>query len=517
MNNEKQSRKENLKYAFFFGAGAEVPYGMPSGGEFALEIFRSIGAEDKTSLREQISKVDKSSHQISWFPDDVENKSVTVFGKNNFDSIISSTLEVKRKSIIQALLNLDKTAERVKSEFNALNIDISDILTELGCEPGANTYAALIVLSDMISNDELKSFFGAAYFSSLIDFIKLESLSKETKPQIELLARSLIELLVGALGQDLVHELNNGIFKNKPDELSFLDDIGGLFSLDYRRIGLDAFDYILKSAPFNERKQQLEKIAQPNLDTNKQHKIVVQFYLRIAELIFSEVADYQSLVDSHYRYLFKPRNEWGKFCKITTFLFAVHRYMQSCLSTIGQIHSYYEDICDNKLDITAIGTSNYTNLVNNAGFSDVKYLNGSLSQFYDPYRNEIEDEDESRFQVPFIFTQSGTKPLTSIKMSRQYVEFYDNCEKADALIVLGYGFNIDDGHINTLIRSWLEKDNKKLIVVDYQCDNLTKRKQEIVRRLRTQHRTKVQVFSVDNKRQINDGNWLKHILKVTKS
>ncbi len=36
MNN---SSKE-YKLGFFFGAGAEVGYGLPSGGRFALDIFR---------------------------------------------------------------------------------------------------------------------------------------------------------------------------------------------------------------------------------------------------------------------------------------------------------------------------------------------------------------------------------------------------------------------------------------------------------------------------------------------
>ena len=33
-------RKCTMKYGFLFGAGAEAAYGLPSGGKFALEIFR---------------------------------------------------------------------------------------------------------------------------------------------------------------------------------------------------------------------------------------------------------------------------------------------------------------------------------------------------------------------------------------------------------------------------------------------------------------------------------------------
>ena len=29
-----------MKVGFFFGAGAEISYGMPSGGKFALNIFK---------------------------------------------------------------------------------------------------------------------------------------------------------------------------------------------------------------------------------------------------------------------------------------------------------------------------------------------------------------------------------------------------------------------------------------------------------------------------------------------
>ena len=29
-----------MKYGFLFGAGAEIGYGLPSGGKFALDIFR---------------------------------------------------------------------------------------------------------------------------------------------------------------------------------------------------------------------------------------------------------------------------------------------------------------------------------------------------------------------------------------------------------------------------------------------------------------------------------------------
>ena len=39
------------KISLFFGAGAECSYGLPSGGKFALDIFRMSTGEDKTKLK----------------------------------------------------------------------------------------------------------------------------------------------------------------------------------------------------------------------------------------------------------------------------------------------------------------------------------------------------------------------------------------------------------------------------------------------------------------------------------
>ncbi len=38
-----------IKVVLFFGAGAEIGYGLPSGGKFALDIFRIDTREDKKS------------------------------------------------------------------------------------------------------------------------------------------------------------------------------------------------------------------------------------------------------------------------------------------------------------------------------------------------------------------------------------------------------------------------------------------------------------------------------------
>lgn len=40
-----------LKFGFLFGAGAEIDYNMPSGGSFALEIFRRDASGSKIKFK----------------------------------------------------------------------------------------------------------------------------------------------------------------------------------------------------------------------------------------------------------------------------------------------------------------------------------------------------------------------------------------------------------------------------------------------------------------------------------
>lgn len=47
------------KVGFLFGAGAEISYGMPSGGKFSLDIFRQSTDEPKAKLKEMRDDVNE--------------------------------------------------------------------------------------------------------------------------------------------------------------------------------------------------------------------------------------------------------------------------------------------------------------------------------------------------------------------------------------------------------------------------------------------------------------------------
>lgn len=193
---------------------------------------------------------------------------------------------------------------------------------------------------------------------------------------------------------------------------------------------------------------------------------------------------------------------------------------------------YYHDLesCEQLgLEISAIGTSNYNNLVEkisqdlNFEIPAVQHLNGGVTDYYNPYKNSVisecepEQVPENQIHVPFVLTQSGLKPLTSVDMSRRYVGLYDEYIACDRLVVVGYGFNIDDSHINGLFRKLIEEAGKPMVWVCLDKDGSAEsQKRALVKRLRIapEHRELIKVIPVNpTTRAIGDEGWLELITK----
>ena len=61
---------KTLTYGFLFGAGAEIGYGLPSGGKFALDIFKYDTSDCKKEFKEMLNNVNKStSYSNNRLPD----------------------------------------------------------------------------------------------------------------------------------------------------------------------------------------------------------------------------------------------------------------------------------------------------------------------------------------------------------------------------------------------------------------------------------------------------------------
>lgn len=94
------------KVGFLFGAGAEIDYGLPTGGKFALDIFRQDVSESKKEFIEMRNSIDNTTvYAGEWLPEDYKTRSVSSYGKSVIENIIKDTLEHKREYIISSLGN----------------------------------------------------------------------------------------------------------------------------------------------------------------------------------------------------------------------------------------------------------------------------------------------------------------------------------------------------------------------------------------------------------------------------
>lgn len=133
------------------------------------------------------------------------------------------------------------------------------------------------------------------------------------------------------------------------------------------------------------------------------------------------------------------------------------------------------------------------------------FLNGSTESWYDPYLNRIDTHDEllknRHIIVPLMFTQSGTKPMTSIDMSKNYVNTYDKWKSSDAIVSIGFGFGADDEHINGIIRTLVDRDHKKLIIIVYDKNGI-KNEYELIddyaARIKISSRKNISIIRVDD-------------------
>ena len=497
------------KIGLFFGAGAEIGYGLPSGGRFALDIFKGSKSEDREAFREQISTIDTQSQLATqWLPDNFKSKRINVFGKGNFEEIISSSLEHRRQSTLSYLENFDSKIEAILKNWDISEEDLRNLFQlETGSDIGDKLYSQEIALNKKLADQV--SLFGSEYFSAFIKLI-------EVKPDntLKKIITAFLELLLGALGQNLVSQLNDELFEKAPTTVNIFDDISGIFNINYSNVGQIGMEIVIEESR--------ENIT----ETDSAHKIFIELGKTVLEQIYCETLDYQSLIDSHFRYLYNPKSQWAKFTKIAVFLYTVRRYIleQATIDDekLENGPGFYHDLIDLNKDqrIHAIGTTNYNNFISEIfqkhDMHDVSiyHLNGSVHDYYDPYKNRIisnldEVDSSKQIVVPFIFTQSGVKPLTSITMSQRYVDLYEKFKECDSIAIVGYGFNGDDGHINGMFRSLIEEDQKDIHIFHYNSDNstLSSLQRGYKNKLRIDSTSKLHIHLINNSRVVEESIW----------
>ena len=484
-----------MKYGFLFGAGAEVGYGLPSGGKFALDIFRHDVTESKKAFKEMRDNVDYTTRYASyWLPDGFRDKNISSFGKTVFQNIIKDTVEHNRENIIKRINNFDEVAKNEASMMKKDNIDIDALLEKLIGRKLDNVHMGQTIsfIDEFKQGNDL---FNSSYFSALLMVYKDKMIiTGEQRVEFGKILLSIIQLLVGALSETLSRRINDGLFSKKDDEIDIFDDIGEIIQLNYSSSGLSGMEYLLD-----------QREADISTDAGK----CLRFAQKIIEAIYAVVLDYKTLIDANWHYLYSPSTDWAKFCKICIFLLNVRDYITKIAAgakpedKYGYYHVLKESIDEKKFEVSAVATTNYNRFISDILRTDVAFLNGSTEIWYDPYLNRIGTNSElttseKHILVPLMFTQSGTKPMTSIEMSMKYVDTYTQWKNSDRVIIVGFGFGTDDEHINGILRTLIDVDNKEITVVTlekHQSDAAIAK--DIARKLKVTNVSNISIIQVD--------------------
>lgn len=508
-----------MKLGLFFGAGAEISYGLPSGGKFAIDIFRLDPTAEKQKLRTELQSINRhTAYATKWLPEKYWTKNLHAFGKSEFGSLIESSIENRKHKLINRLGKFDTLAE---AQFADLGFDAATLKVayraDFERELGEQLYSQVIRLNAMLG--EHGEIFESRYYSAMLDVIRAHP---DATP-LKRLAVSFLQLLVGACGHELINRLNQEIFSEAPDDLPIFDDVAGLFRVEMSKGGLDAIDLLITD------RTDYSTIQNPTLA-----EMLCALAKKILESLFDGILDYQALIDNHFRYLFSPKTEWAKFTKMVIFMRLARTYIASQMPSEEALagDGYYHDLAAAKtlgVDLASIGTSNYNNLLEGlAGRAEVQlpgilHLNGGVTDYYNPYTNDVvmaaegEHVPKEQLHVPFILTQSGLKPLTAVGMARRYVELFDQFTECDAIAVVGFGFNTDDSHINGLFRKLIEEKGQTLFCVRPAGEQTKDQmKSELLEKLRLPETARERIIPVivDRSSRRRDGVlWLEAIME----
>lgn len=137
---------------------------------------------------------------------------------------------------------------------------------------------------------------------------------------------------------------------------------------------------------------------------------------------------------------------------------------------------YYDMLRQSGLNYHAV-TTNYTYLSEHYLGADTSYLHGKLTWFEDLDKltvydcsdpTEISKLKNATHCIPFILIPSGIKPIICSKQLQEFEKFLLALRESHFLVIVGYRFNSEDNHINSIIANWLAaNDTNKLMYLNY--------------------------------------------------
>lgn len=215
--------------------------------------------------------------------------------------------------------------------------------------------------------------------------------------------------------------------------------------------------FLTNAVFFDSLDEKFNSLRDTNLDFNSNAKRVINAYYTVFLTVFNW------LYDIHSNF------EWS-LTGITNKLKEKYKF------TVNE-NCYYSQLEKSKIECNVI-TTNYTELAGLSNKGEIAYLHGKMTWFEDLEKLTVydcTDEEEAeclksdgKIYVPFIMIPSGVKPIICRKQICEFEKFINYLDESDYLIIVGYKFNSEDNHINSILADWLRKSKKnKIIYLNY--------------------------------------------------
>ena len=414
--NVKADVSKDVKAAFLFGAGVEVDYGFPLGGELAVKLLSS-------------DEIDKNAK-------DMVAQMLGLNSISNKKYFSRTDLKKLEKSMI------NNRQEEIKNYFAGFNTRIQNIFSEYEIDEKKS-----------ISIDNIS--FNMEIFNSKSD----------TNNKIRDIKNFFHQIIFGVFGTSWLKNNQKEFFKKMKISDPFSED---LFSFNFNTISI-----------FNSDTQKLLKEIK-GLTKKNENKSEEEKFLQLFKDLSEIAIDYQDLMQNMYSALLDASKYKEKeFIKIALILFKLRELIKECYDKCNlSVESYYLDLKkDELLSEAVIATTNYTNLISEVTGKTVYFLNGNIDNAFIISDSEIkkfknfDDIDKRKKHIPYIFTQTTLKPLFCVDMMEPFVQFSQEINKDDCriLCVIGYAGNKDDVIVNSIIRKFLKK-GKKVLYFAYSAD-----------------------------------------------
>lgn len=196
--------------------------------------------------------------------------------------------------------------------------------------------------------------------------------------------------------------------------------------------------------------------------------------VKLAKELFEKSLNYEGLLTPYYDNLFSDKDfSSSSFRKIASLLFIAQEYVKKSFNAKPD-ETYYNDIKQDGKNDWTVATTNYSNVEDYLGFGEktenpIFYLNGNVNKYLNLKTYDIIDENEAKKEkscVPLLLLQTTVKPFLAFEFIEMFTDAYKNFKKCDVIGVIGFGFNEDDGVINSMFRKLL-KDNKTVVYFKY--------------------------------------------------